>query len=178
MQHALQIQPVIHLSHISSPRFSHAPHLPNWVTSLPSSKKPLLERGVFSGPAKDLFQICFSRGEFRERLSWQTDTQENLPLGEGEGVKFLNSHFSAENVERNIEEFGWGAAKDAGMQVPEGTGAECASPGQNPWDSSCKGKSKLCTRGYLPVHPGRRGQVVESKGRQPQADGGIPLHKD
>lgn len=50
-------------------------------------------------------------------------TQENLALGKGEDVKFLNNHFSAENIERNIEEFGWGAAEGARMQIPQGTGA-------------------------------------------------------
>lgn len=79
----------------------------------------------------------------------------NFAPGGGEGVKLLNSHFSAENIERNSEEFGWGAAEGARVQIPQGMGAECASPGWNPWDSSCKGESKLCTHGYLPVHPGR-----------------------
>lgn len=44
----------------------------------------------------------------------------NFAPGGGEGVKLLNSHFSAENIERNSEEFGWGAAEGARVQIPQG----------------------------------------------------------
>lgn len=44
-------------------------------------------------------------------------------------MKLLNSHFSDENIERNVEKFGWDTAESARMQIPQGMGAECASPG-------------------------------------------------
>lgn len=55
-----------------------------------------------------------------------------MALGKGEGVKPLNSPFSSENIEGNIEEFGWGIAEGARMQIPQGMGAECVCPGGNP----------------------------------------------
>lgn len=109
---------------------------------------------------------AFLRGEFRESLQWQTGAQEELTPGRGEGMRSLNSFFSAGTIERHGGEFEWGATERAGTQVPWGMGAEYAVPGWNPWGSSCKGKSKPSTPGYSSVHPGRGGQVMELKGRQ------------
>lgn len=70
----------------SAAQFSHAPHPSHWVTSLPSSKKLLLETccvtGVSSVPAKGPFQVCFSQ----EGIQGKTSMTNRCPgeVGPGE----------------------------------------------------------------------------------------------
>lgn len=73
----------------SAAQFSHAPHLSHWVTSLPPSKKPLLETccvaGVSSVPDKGLFQDCFSQVGVQGKISMTKTCPGRVCPGEWRG---------------------------------------------------------------------------------------------
>lgn len=153
----------------SAAQFSHAPHPSHWVTSLPSSKKPLLETccvtGVSSVPAKGPFQVCFSQGGIQGKTSMTNRCPGEVGPGERRHASPEQSLFCW-TIEKHSREFELDAAQCAVTQVLQGTGIDFVAPGWNPWGSPCKGKSKACTPGYLSVHPGRGGQVIKLKGKQ------------